>query len=162
MALCIVLFQCLAWVSTKFTNRSLDYPDIEIVFISGSPASDGGNHIRKVSMFSVPVMLVKFMLDKVQNPVQCFCQVMKPKVMMKKKTGSLHSHFMLQAQNSDNLWQMYRPLAYRDTWSVIPMLLRPKSRGRVLLRSSNPYDNPIFHAGYFTHPEDIKVCDSSW
>ena len=52
---------------------------------------------------------------------------------------------------------MYRPLAYRDTWSVIPMLLRPKSRGRVLLRSSNPYDKPIFHAGYFTHPEDIQV-----
>ena len=58
---------------------------------------------------------------------------------------------------SDTLWQMYRPLAYRDTWSVIPMLLRPKSRGRVLLRSNNPYDKPIFHAGYFTHPEDIKV-----
>ncbi len=85
--------------------------------------------------FSLPVMLVKFM----------------------------HSHLMLQAQGiSDNLWQMYRPLAYRDQWSVIPMLLRPKSRGRVLLRSSNPYDKPIFHAGYFTHPEDIKVCDSSW
>ena len=55
------------------------------------------------------------------------------------------------------MWQMYRPLAYRDTWSVIPMLLRPKSRGRVMLRSKNPYDKPIFHAGYFTHPEDIQV-----
>ena len=32
---------------------------------------------------------------------------------------------------SDGMWQMYRPLAYRDTWSVIPMLLRPKSRGRI-------------------------------
>ena len=52
---------------------------------------------------------------------------------------------------------MYRPLANRDTWSVLIMLLRPKSRGRVLLRSSNPYDKPIFHAGYFTHPEDIQV-----
>ena len=55
------------------------------------------------------------------------------------------------------MWQMYRPLAYRDTWSVIPMLLRPKSRGRVMLRSKNPYDKPIFHAGYFTHPEDVQV-----
>ena len=33
-----------------FTNRSLDYPDIGIHFVSGSPASDGGNHIRKVSI----------------------------------------------------------------------------------------------------------------
>ena len=48
-----LFFQCLAWVSTKFTNRSLDYPDIEIPFVSGSPASDGGNHIRKVSIADV-------------------------------------------------------------------------------------------------------------
>ena len=83
---------------------------------------------------------------------------------MRSVTHSFHLRdftLMLQAHGiSDNLWQMYRPLAYRDTWSVIPMLLRPKSRGRVLLRSSNPYDKPIFHAGYFTHPEDIKVSDS--
>ena len=68
------------------------------------------------------------------------------------------TNLLFQAHGiSDTMWQMYRPLAYRDTWSVIPMLLRPKSRGRVLLRSNNPYDKPIFHAGYFTHPEDIKV-----
>lgn len=43
-------FQGLAWVSTKFTNRSLDHPDIEFHFVSGSPASDGGRQIRKVSI----------------------------------------------------------------------------------------------------------------
>eukprot|EP00090_Calanus_glacialis_P024475 TRINITY_DN3801_c0_g1_i1.p1 TRINITY_DN3801_c0_g1~~TRINITY_DN3801_c0_g1_i1.p1 ORF type:complete len:650 (-),score=121.07 TRINITY_DN3801_c0_g1_i1:510-2459(-) len=99
----------LAWVPTKFTNRSTDFPDIEFHFVSGSPASDGGRQIRKAHGIS------------------------------------------------DAMWQMYRPLAYRDTWSVIPMLLRPKSRGSVMLRSSNPYDKPIFNAGYFTHPEDIQV-----
>jgi len=99
----------LAWVPTKFTNRSTDHPDIEFHFVSGSPASDGGRQIRKAHGIS------------------------------------------------DSMWQMYRPLAYRDTWSVIPMLLRPKSRGSVKLRSSNPYDKPIFNAGYFTHPEDIQV-----
>ena len=40
--------QGLAWVSTKFTNRSADHPDIEFHFVSGSPASDGGRQIRKV------------------------------------------------------------------------------------------------------------------
>jgi len=99
----------LAWVSTKFTNRSADHPDIEFHFVSGSPASDGGRQIRKAHGIS------------------------------------------------DGMWQMYRPLAYRDTWSVIPMLLRPKSRGRISLRSANPHDKPVFQAGYFTHPEDIKV-----
>ena len=77
-------------------------------------------------------------------------------LVMRAVTHSFHLRdftLMLQAHGiSDNLWQMYRPLAYRDTWSVIPMPLR----------SSNPYDKPIFHAEYFTHPEDVKVCDSSW
>ena len=48
-----------------FTNRSLDYPDIEIVFVSWGPASDGGNHIRKVA---IHVSQVHIMLDKVQIP----------------------------------------------------------------------------------------------
>ena len=39
------------------------------------------------------------------------------------------------------------------------MLLRPKSRGRISLRSANPYDKPVFEAGYFSdeHDEDIKT-----
>ena len=48
----------------------------------------------------------------------------------------------------------------KDTWSLLTMLLRPKSRGSVRLRSSSPYDKPVLNAGYFSHPEDIKVeCD---
>ena len=57
----------------------------------------------------------------------------------------------------DRMWQMFQPLAYRDTWSIIPMILRPKSRGTVRLRSANPYEKPITSAGYFTHPDDIKI-----
>ena len=52
----------------------------------------------------------------------------------------------------DRMWQMFRPLAFKDAWSVIPMLLRPKSRGSVRLRSANPYDTPVFNAGYFSDP----------
>jgi glucose dehydrogenase (acceptor) len=57
----------------------------------------------------------------------------------------------------DRMWQMFRPLAFKDAWSIIPMLLRPKSRGVVRLRSANPYDTPIFNAGYFSDPRDILV-----
>ena len=47
----------------------------------------------------------------------------------------------------------------RHTWSVIAMLLRPQSRGRISLRSANPFDKPIFEAGYFSdkHGEDMKT-----
>ena len=35
------------------------------------------------------------------------------------------------------------------------MLLRPKSRGNVRLQSANPYDKPLFNAGYFTDHSDL-------
>ena len=38
----------------------------------------------------------------------------------------------------------------------MPNLLRPKSRGRIYLRSSNPFDSPIIEANYFTHPDDVE------
>ena len=56
---------------------------------------------------------------------------------------------------SNAVWQMYRPLLWKDTWSIVPMLLRPKSRGKIVLKSKNPYETPHLHAGYFTHPEDL-------
>ncbi|XP_023338867.1 glucose dehydrogenase [FAD, quinone], partial [Eurytemora carolleeae] len=99
----------LGWVSTKYVNRSADWPDIEFHFVSGSPASDGGRQIRKAHGIS------------------------------------------------DKMWEMFKPLIHKDAWSVIPMILRPKSRGRIMLRSTNPFDKPLIYAGYFTHPEDIKV-----
>ena len=38
----------LAWIPTKFANRSEDFPDIELHYLSGTPGSDGGRQIRKV------------------------------------------------------------------------------------------------------------------
>ncbi|XP_053203388.1 glucose dehydrogenase [FAD, quinone]-like [Panonychus citri] len=54
------------------------------------------------------------------------------------------------------MWeQVYRPYLPYDTFSMYPVLLRPKSRGYVRLRSANPYDPPIIDPRYLTHPDDI-------
>jgi len=99
----------LAWISTSFANKSLDFPDIEFHFISGNPASDGGRMIRKAHGIS------------------------------------------------DKMWNYFEPLVNKDTWSLIPMILRPKSRGSVRLNSSSPYVKPVINAGYFSHADDIKI-----
>src|SRR5215831_5735671 len=39
-------------------------------------------------------------------------------------------------------------------YSFIPTLIRPHSRGRITLRSSNPLDSPLIHANYFADPRD--------
>lgn len=52
---------------------------------------------------------------------------------------------------------LYKPLLGRDTFSFLLQVTRPTSRGFIKLRSRNPFDKPIFEAGYFNHPHDIKV-----
>lgn len=51
--------------------------------------------------------------------------------------------------------QVYVPNQAYDTFSMYPVLLRPKSRGYIRLRSSNPNDPPIINPRYLTHPDDI-------
>lgn len=55
---------------------------------------------------------------------------------------------------------VYEPIIYEDTYMVTPLLMRPRSRGKILLRSSNPYDYPIIHANYFQDPYDLDVLVS--
>lgn len=45
----------------------------------------------------------------------------------------------------------------RDTFMVFPMVLRPKSRGRIKLRSINPFDHPVILPNYFSDPYDVDI-----
>lgn len=53
--------------------------------------------------------------------------------------------------------KVYAPIIGKDSWTIIPLLLRPHSRGRVMLRSNSPFDYPLFHANYFDDERDIRV-----
>jgi len=54
------------------------------------------------------------------------------------------------------VWEkVYRPRLLFDTFSLYPVLLRPKSIGYIKLRSSSAYDPPIVDPKYLTHPHDI-------
>lgn len=108
----------LAFIDTPYANRSIDWPDIEIHFVSSSPSSDGGLTIRRVMGLN------------------------------------------------DKVWKkFYLPHLYKETFSAFPILLRPKSRGFVKLKSINPHDPPIIDPQYLAHPDDVnaiiegmKVC----
>lgn len=52
---------------------------------------------------------------------------------------------------------VYKPLVNSETWSILPLLLRPKSSGWVRLKSSNPLHAPLIEPNYFEHPEDINI-----
>lgn len=44
-----------------------------------------------------------------------------------------------------------------DAFSIVPVLLQPKSRGRVTLKTSDPFDRPIFETNYYDHEDDLRT-----
>lgn len=51
----------------------------------------------------------------------------------------------------------YSDLVGKDTFSILPMILRPKSRGFIKLQSKNPLRYPLLYHNYLTHPDDVNV-----
>ena len=45
----------------------------------------------------------------------------------------------------------------QGAFMVLPMVLRPKSRGRIRLRSKNPFEYPIIQPNYFSDHHDIEI-----
>lgn len=48
-------------------------------------------------------------------------------------------------------------IATTHSFTVLPGLIYPKSRGEITLRSSNPLDHPIMDPHYFENDDDMKI-----
>ncbi|XP_041971827.1 glucose dehydrogenase [FAD, quinone] [Aricia agestis] len=77
-------------------------------------------------------------------------------------SGSVNSDGGEQLRKAHGLSQkfydaVFRPINNMDVWSIIPVLLRPKSKGLIQLRSSNPYDYPYIFTNYLTEESDMKT-----
>ncbi|XP_064100286.1 glucose dehydrogenase [FAD, quinone]-like [Macrobrachium nipponense] len=45
----------------------------------------------------------------------------------------------------------------QEGYSIRPVLVRPKSRGTIRLRSNNPRDAPLIDPNYLSHPDDVRT-----
>lgn len=52
---------------------------------------------------------------------------------------------------------VFEPVIYRDSYTIIPLVMRPRSRGRIVLKSANPKIHPRIYANYFQDPMDMAV-----
>lgn len=58
----------------------------------------------------------------------------------------------------DDLYdKMFKPIESKESWMVWPMLLLPKSKGRIILPDANPRSKPLIFANYLSHPDDVKT-----
>ncbi|XP_067009423.2 glucose dehydrogenase [FAD, quinone] [Anabrus simplex] len=59
---------------------------------------------------------------------------------------------------TDEFYQkVYAPIAGRDAWSVVPVLLKPRSRGRVSLNNNDPFSPPRLDANYYDDKRDLET-----
>ncbi|XP_063389013.1 glucose dehydrogenase [FAD, quinone] [Cydia fagiglandana] len=53
--------------------------------------------------------------------------------------------------------EVFGEINNKDVFGIFPMMLRPKSRGYIKLKSKNPLDYPLMYHNYLTHPDDVGV-----
>lgn len=53
--------------------------------------------------------------------------------------------------------EVYRDLMGKPAFSLVPIIMRPKSRGRLRLKSRNPFQWPKMQPNYLQHPDDLKT-----
>jgi choline dehydrogenase-like flavoprotein len=80
-------------------------------------------------------------------------------------------HFAPASVNSDNgarvrkvlglsertYQKVYAPIANKDSFTIIPLLLRPRSRGVIRLKSADPFAHPHIDPNYFADPFDLAT-----
>lgn len=58
----------------------------------------------------------------------------------------------------DEIWHgYYKHYLHSPSFSIDPVLLRPRSRGRLWLRSRDPHEQPMIDPNYLSHPDDIAT-----
>nr|XP_026488916.1 glucose dehydrogenase [FAD, quinone]-like [Vanessa tameamea] len=50
---------------------------------------------------------------------------------------------------------LYEDILYKSSFSIVPLLLRPKSRGYIKLRNSDPNTAPLIYPNYYSDQEDM-------
>lgn len=58
--------------------------------------------------------------------------------------------------------RLFENILYQDSYMIMPLLLRPRSRGYIKLRSKDVNQRPIIVPNYFDDPHDLDVLVINW
>ncbi|XP_053680324.1 glucose dehydrogenase [FAD, quinone]-like, partial [Anopheles nili] len=70
------------------------------------------------------------------------------------ESGSLRHTFGMTQEFYE---RSFGPARGRHAFGIAPVLMRPKSRGRVWLKSRNPFRWPHMEGNFFEHPDDLAT-----
>jgi choline dehydrogenase len=52
---------------------------------------------------------------------------------------------------------LYKPLEGGHYWTAVAIILQPKSRGRIMLKSTDPHQSPLIYHDFYQDPEDMET-----
>ncbi|XP_016844951.1 glucose dehydrogenase [FAD, quinone] [Nasonia vitripennis] len=113
--------------------------------------------IKKVGPLTVPGACEALAFIDVDNPNKLDAY---PNMELLFTGASIVSDYALRytVGYSDEPWnKMFAPIFGNYSWMIFPMLMQPKSRGRILLRSQEPMAKPRIIANYYDDPEDVRI-----
>lgn len=53
--------------------------------------------------------------------------------------------------------KVFAPTLFEDSYSIAPVLIRPKSLGHLELKDKDPNSHPLIFANYFNDKRDLEV-----
>lgn len=59
--------------------------------------------------------------------------------------------------SDDYYAEVYEQILFKDAFMVIPLLMRPQSRGKILLKDKDSHSHPLIYPNYYEHPRDMEI-----
>lgn len=97
------------------------------------------------------------LFSDLQNPNSSDAQ---PDMELLYQAGSMTSDPLLRKNFgiTDKIYNsVFAPIEDRDAFMVLPMLLRPRSKGRITLQDDNYLSKPLIYPNYYAYQEDIDT-----
>ncbi|XKL64456.1 hypothetical protein PGB90_004542 [Kerria lacca] len=130
----------------KFHTNSKEYHDIDLLY----------NYLTKKTELALPGMSTIVYIDSTHT-FKDYPDLQFLFGIIRANDPLLRHHFSTINIKSEIIEQLHEENKNATLFAIHPMLLRPKSHGRIMLRSTDPFDPPkIFH-GYLTEKEDIET-----
>lgn len=111
---------------------------------------------RHNNIFAIPILNTKLLADTRHHKVNDYPDVSLAFMQLPPQTSVLSPVTKLHTFNEETTKAIADANRNSYMLNIIPVLLRPKSRGRVSLKNTDPFSAPRIVSGYFTKSEDIR------